>query len=791
MDLHLEHISIDIDKINRPVKLDCLPVLPSRNLVLFPGVNISVALLREESLAAAEYCEKHNSAIGVFCQKEPEEDFPSSIRDIYKYGVAAIVLKIIELPDGSKTALLLGRQAIHITRKAAKGPKDIFCVAADNLSDDYDNIDNETEFKVCINRIFDMLEEFASLRPDTPGETLKMLRENNEPVISLNSILTNFPFKIKDKIKLLATPSPKKRAMHFIDILSEKLLEADLLKKLMMRTKTELEEGQKRAFMQQQLEVLQNELYGEDGDVEKMALRIEDAVLPDNVREVALKELSRLRRYNPQTPDYSVIYTYLDTLLSLPWNVETELNTDFALARQALDSEHCSLDKVKERILEQLAVLINNPDGKAPILCLVGPPGVGKTSLGESIARALGRQYQRVALGGLHDESEIRGHRRTYIGAMPGRIIDAIKRAGTRNPVVVLDEIDKIGADYKGDPSAAMLEVLDPEQNAHFHDNYIDVDFDLSHVLFIATANSLDTLPPPLLDRLEVVNLSGYITEEKIEIARTHLIRRNATELGISPDAFAISDAAITDIIDLYTAESGVRQLQKALAKIARRHILATMEGKTFPTTVEPEHLQDLLGTPPYSKDRYEGNDIPGVVTGLAWTRAGGETLLVETSLSPGKGNQLSLTGNLGDVMKESATIALKWVKTHSAELGINPEIFDKNDINIHFPEGAVPKDGPSAGITIATALVSLLTSRKLRPRTAMTGEITLRGKVLAVGGIKEKILSAKRSGITDIIICPDNRKDIDDIPERYTRGLTFHYAATVAEVISIALPQS
>ncbi len=789
MDISIEQIPVSIERLQQTVDFECLPILPTRNLVLMPGVTISISLVRESAVRVAEYCESNNLSVGIFCQKDPREENISSVRNLYRHGVVADILKVLELPDGSKTALVVGRGLVTLEHKSKKAPEGIFCGVVVPVQEPEENPGEDPEFNVAMDAIMDLASRIASLKSEALGPIMMQLRQESDKILALNMLITNFHLDPKEKIGLLEQVSVKARALEFLSLLSVKMQEAELSNDILSRTHRELEQQQKRAFLQQQLEVIHSQLYGDaTDDAGTFRKRIKQAKLPEGVRDVALKEVAKLERYNPQSPDYTVIYSYLDTLLSLPWNKETDLNTDFDKARRELDSEHCALDKVKERILEQLAVLINHPEGKAPILCLVGPPGVGKTSLGESIARALGRRYQRVSLGGLHDESEIRGHRRTYIGSMPGRIIDAIKRADSRNPVLVLDEIDKIGADYKGDPSAAMLEVLDPEQNARFHDNYIDVDFDLSHVLFIATANTLETLSQPLLDRLEIVNLSGYINEEKIEIARAHLLRRNAGELGIPADVFEISDAALTAIIDRYTAESGVRQLQKALAKVARKYILAKMEGKDFPQTVQPEHLREILGTAPYNKDLYEGNDIPGVVTGLAWTRVGGEILLVETSLSPSKEPRLSLTGNLGDVMKESATIALKWVKSHCAEYGIDPEVFEKHEINIHFPEGAVPKDGPSAGITIATALVSALTGRKVQPRLAMTGEITLRGKVLAVGGIKEKILAAKRAGISHIILCEDNRKDVDDIDQRYTSGLTFTYVTTVADVLASAL---
>ncbi len=510
--------------------------------------------------------------------------------------------------------------------------------------------------------------------------------------------------------------------------------------------------------------------------------------MPENVFSLFNKEIEKLRRYNPSSPDYSVLYSYLDTLVALPWNKKTKSEATLASATEILESDHYGLEKVKERIVEQLAMLLHNPSGRSPIICLVGAPGVGKTSIGKSVARALGRKYERVSFGGLHDEAEIRGHRRTYIGAMPGRIIDAIKRAGVNNPVLLLDEIDKIGNDYKGDPAAALLEVLDPEQNCHFHDNYIDVDFDLSDVLFIATANTLSTIARPLLDRMEIIDISGYLLEEKIEIARRHLIPRILKEDALAEGDLMVSDAALRHIISDYTAESGVRALEKKLAAVARKAVLAKMKNDEFPNPVEPENLYSLLGLSPYKHDNYEGNEIAGVVTGLAWTEVGGEILLAESSLCAAKSPSLVLTGKLGDVMKESATIAYQWVKAHAQQLGINPELFDKYTLHVHFPEGAVPKDGPSAGITIVTSIVSTFLQKRVAPRLAMTGEITLRGRVLPVGGIREKILAAKRAGITDIVMSKENKRDIDDMPSQYSEGLKFHYVDTIDEVLQVAV---
>lgn len=549
-----------------------------------------------------------------------------------------------------------------------------------------------------------------------------------------------------------------------------------------------MSEQQRTVFLQHQLDAVKEELYGDNDEASALEEKARAAGFPEAVEAVFKKELEKLRRTPQQSPDYSVSLNYLETLLDLPWNKSTELNTDFSKAEAILDAEHYGLEMVKNRILEQIAVLINNPQGHAPILCLVGPPGVGKTSLGHSIAKALGRNYQRVSLGGLHDEAEIRGHRRTYIGAMPGRIIDAMKRAGTVNPVLLLDEVDKIGADFKGDPAAALLEVLDPEQNCRFHDNFIDVDYDLSNVLFVATANTLQTLARPLLDRMEVIDISGYIVEEKLKIARLHLLPRILKEYNLPAEEFDITDDAIEAVVERYTSESGVRQLEKKLSAIVRKIILKKVSGKPLDIPVTPDMLKDYLGVALYQRDRYEGNDFAGVVTGLAWTQVGGEILFVESSLSEGKGEKLSLTGNLGNVMKESAVIALQYVRAHARELGIDPALFDSHQLHIHVPEGAIPKDGPSAGITMATSIISAFTRKKVRERVAMTGEITLRGKVLPVGGIKEKLLAAKRAGITDIILSEDNRKDVEDISPIYLQGVNFHYVSTVLDVVKIAI---
>lgn len=780
---------IDIDERRFAIEPDLnnLPLLATRNLVLFPGVTIPISLGRVSSLIVARLSSDNYKPVGIVCQIDPEESEPSVNDGIYKYGVIADVLKVFDMPDGTHTALVRARGKFHILGEGSLS-HDSYLVAKIKLINE-GRPRNAEEFGILVDKIKETAINIINKSVENSKEAVFAINQIGSPGDLINYIATHMNLSIEVKSGLLAQPTLLKRAYALLEALNLSEEKVNISREIMDRTRQSLDQNQRNAFLQQQMETIREELYGDSPDeVDALAQRAEESGMPQAVADVFDREIGKLRRYNPQSPDYAVQYSYLELLLDLPWRDESPLNEDFELAHDILEMDHYGLEKVKERILEQLAVLMNNPGGKAPIICLVGAPGVGKTSLGKSIARALGRVYQRVSLGGLHDESEIRGHRRTYIGAMPGRIIEAMKRAKTINPVLLLDEIDKIGKDYKGDPSSALLEVLDPEQNKFFHDNYVDIDYDLSHVLFIATANTLSTIQQPLLDRMEIIDLSGYLLEEKVEIARRHLLPRVIAEHNIEEGALNISDEALTSVIENYTAESGVRQLEKKLAAIARKYVLAKMSNKPFPELVGVADLKDMLGLAPFSRDKYEGNEFAGVVTGLAWTAVGGEILLAEASLSPGKGDRLTITGNLGDVMKESATIALQWVKSHSAELGIPAEKFNENNLHIHFPEGAIPKDGPSAGITIATAIVSAFTRRLVAERIAMTGEITLRGKVLPVGGIKEKILAAKRAGITDIIISVENRKDVEDIAQRYVDGLTFHYVNSVREVIDCAL---
>ena len=768
-----------------------VPILPTRNVVLFPNVTIPIKLGRETSLHIAELAKKRNIPIGIVCQLDPSEDDPS-LNSLFHYGVIGDVLQVIQLPDNTSTAIVRGTAKFKITGKGAGSllPEAPISAQVKIINETYPK-ESDKEFSALCDEIKSTASKLASGGNESPVEVDLLFNLSNSGMGReelVNMTATHVPIDIKVKMSLLAMYRLKERAQTLFNELVKHEEMLSIAQTVHQRARESFDDQQRRVFLQRQMEAIDRELNGDDNDADNFRERASKLTMPEKAAAHFEKELDKLQRLNPQAPDYSVQYAYLETFLELPWGISSELNRDFGRAEEVLNSCHYGLEKVKERILEQIAVLMHNPDGKSPILCLVGPPGVGKTSLGQSIADALGRKFQRISLGGLHDEAEIRGHRRTYIGAMPGRIIEAVRRAGTSNPVLMLDEIDKIGNDYKGDPAAALLEVLDPEQNFRFHDNYIDVDFDLSKVLFIATANTLETVQRPLIDRMEVIDLSGYILEEKIAIAHDYLIRRLRKEYNLSYKELQLSDDALALVIESYTAESGVRQLEKALASIARKVVYRTISEKEVKMPIESADIKEYLGVAKYSKDRYEGNSFPGVVTGLAWTAVGGEILFIETSLSSGKGEKLTLTGNLGDVMKESAMIALQYVKSHADMLGIPYERFEKTDLHIHVPEGAIPKDGPSAGITMATSIASAFTGRKVAERLAMTGEITLRGKVLPVGGIKEKILAAKRAGITDIILSTENRKDVEDIAEKYRTGLTFHYVDTVSEVFAIAL---
>ena len=766
-----------------------VPVLPVRNLVLFPGVVSPILIGRESSKLLIHQAEKKHITIGVVTQRDPEVDIPVQA-DLYEVGVFAKVVKTLALPNGNITAIVQAQGRMKIERMLKGSPYLEFQVSA---LEEIQPEKNDREFKTASSDLREQVEKYIEISEEIPDEASFAIKNITNDIVALNFICSNMPFSVKEKMKLLEKELVKERLFNLMKIINREINLQNLKADIRNKTREDIDEQQRNYFLQQQIKNMQAEI-GNGDSLEKQELlrKADKKKWSMEIGKVFYKEADKLDNLNPQSPDFNVQLNYLQTLVNLPWNEYTEDDLDLKRAQRILDKDHYGMEKVKERILEHMAVLALRGDLKSPIICLYGPPGVGKTSLGKSIAEAMRRKYVRMSLGGLHDEAEIRGHRRTYIGAMPGRIIKSIQKAGSSNPVFILDEIDKVTQmTHNGDPASALLEVLDPEQNNAFHDNYLDVDYDLSKVLFIATANNLSTIPRPLLDRMEVIEVSGYITEEKIEIAKRHLIPRELENTGQNVKGMkpAFNKAAIEMIIERYTRESGVRQLEKqinkALRKIAyKRQVEENADYKK----ITPTEIEDLLGKPPFYRDIYQGNEYAGVVTGLAWTSVGGEILFIETSLSKGKGNKLTLTGNLGDVMKESAILALEYVKAHAETLNIDYRIFDNWNIHIHVPEGATPKDGPSAGITIATSIASALTQRKVRKNTAMTGEITLRGKVLPVGGIKEKILAAKRAGITDIVMCQENEKDILEIPEIYLKGITFHYVENVQDVWNFAL---
>ena len=763
-----------------------LPILPLRNMVLFPGTVLPVAVGRESSLRLIRELEKKKGCMGVFCQKDPSIEKPL-FNELHTMGTVAKIIRIFDLPDKTTTVILQGFQRIRLTDIKRVTPYHIGTVE-DALEIDYPM---DEEYKGLISSCKSAAKALFK-RYDAQAEAAFALSNIDDNATMVNFLCANIKIPHDEKLALLNDTSIKERAFHLMTILDRELQLEALNEKIRKKTHHDLDQQQREYYLQQKIKNIQEELGGnvQDQDAKELRDKADLKQWSAETDEIFNRELGKLSRINPQSPDYHVQLNYLQMFVSLPWGECTKDNLDMENARKVLDRDHYGLEKVKERILEHLAVIKMRGDLKSPIICLYGPPGVGKTSLGKSIADALKRKYVRMSLGGIHDESEIRGHRRTYIGAMTGRILKNLVKAGTDNPVFILDEIDKVGqASTHGDPSSALLEVLDPEQNNSFHDNFLDVDYDLSKVMFIATANNLANIPAPLLDRMELIEVSGYLTEEKIEIAKRHLVPKEKKANGIGNEKITINKAAIETIIENYTRESGVRTLEKKIGKVFRRLAckIAT-NGSLDMTTVKPNDLTELLGVKEFSRDKYQGNDYAGVVTGLAWTAVGGEILFIETSLSRGKGEKLTLTGNLGDVMKESAMLALEYIKSHANELDIPYEIFDKWNIHLHVPEGAIPKDGPSAGITMATALASALTQRKVKENIAMTGEITLRGKVLPVGGIKEKILAAKRAGINEIIICHENRRNIEAIPEMYIKGLTFHYVKDIKEVIDIAL---
>lgn len=812
---------------------DIIPILATRNMVLFPGVVTPIMIGRKSSQLLLQDIEKNDELIisayrkqkaaerktkgtkgrrsrkadfddeeevedrprptifAVFSQTDENVDEPQE-KDLSRIGVFARLLHLVDLPDGSgnKTAIVQALSRCELMSVVDTTP--YMLGTARRLPEEMPN-KKDREWKMAVKKVSETAVEYIHLNEAIPDEATFMYTSIDNPIIAINHTCTNLLSETRDKVGLLAEGDIKKRAFGLLSVLKREIELMRLQNDISLKTKADLDDQQREYFLHQQIKNIREEL-GDDskGDRNELQKKAKDKKWNDETRAAFEKELAKLETINPQSPDYAMQVNYLQTVVGLPWNEYTTDDLSLSRAKRVLDRDHSGMEKVKERILEHLAVLQLRGDLKSPIICLYGPPGVGKTSLGRSIAEAMKRKYVRISLGGLHDEAEIRGHRRTYIGAMPGRIIKSMEKAKSSNPVFILDEIDKVSqTNYNGDPSSALLEVLDPEQNSAFHDNYLDMDYDLSKVLFIATANNLATIPRPLLDRMELIEVGGYITEEKIEIAKHHLLPRELDNTGLKDHKPKIkfAKAALETIIERYTRESGVRQLEKQLNKALRKLAYQkAKDGEPALTTVGAADVESLLGKPPFYRDIYQGNDYAGVVTGLAWTSVGGEILFIETSLSKSKAPKLTITGNLGDVMKESAVIALEYVKAHIDKLGADYRIFDQWSLHIHVPEGATPKDGPSAGITIATSIASAITQRKVRKNTTMTGEITLRGRVLPVGGIKEKILAAKRAGITDILLCQENQKDIEEIPEQYRQGVSFHYVENVQDVWDFAL---
>lgn len=765
---------------------DTIPILPLRNMVLFPGVALPVIIGRPKSMGLIKEAVHKKSLIGVVCQKEMDTEDPV-LEDLYTTGVIADIVRVLEMPDGSTTVILQGKKRFELNELTETDP---YLSGKITVLEDTKPDKTDREFEALISTIKDLTIKMLGAVAEPPRDLIFSIKNNKNVLYVVNFSCSNIPSGSAEKQQLLLIGDLKERAYRLLFILNREYQLVELKASIQMKTHEDINQQQKEYFLQQQIKTIQEELGGNINELEIKELREKASrkKWPAEVAQVFEKELRKLERLHPQSPDYSVQTQYVQNIVNLPWNEYSKDNFNLSHAQKVLDRDHYGLEKVKERIIEHLAVLKLKGDMKSPIICLYGPPGVGKTSLGRSIAEALRRKYVRVSLGGLHDEAEIRGHRRTYIGAMCGRIIQNIQKAGTSNPVFILDEIDKITNDFKGDPASALLEVLDPEQNNAFHDNYLDIDYDLSKVMFIATANNLNTISQPLLDRMELIEVSGYIMEEKVEIAAKHLVPKQMDVHGLKKGSVKFPKKTLQVIVEAYTRESGVRELDKKIAKIMRKLARKVASDEPIPTSIKPEDLYEYLGAVEYSRDKYQGNDYAGVVTGLAWTAVGGEILFVESSLSKGKGSKLTLTGNLGDVMKESAMLALEYIHAHAAQFNINEELFENWNVHVHVPEGAIPKDGPSAGITMVTSLVSAFTQRKVKKNLAMTGEITLRGKVLPVGGIKEKILAAKRAGIKELILCKENEKDINEIKPEYLKGLVFHYVSDIQQVVDLAL---
>ena len=774
----------DEDKINKEETPDVLPILSLRNTVLFPGVVIPITVGRDKSIKLIKEVYKGNKVLGVVSQKDLSVEEPN-LTDLHTTGTVAHIMKMLRMPDGNITAIIQGRKLMQLTELVQEQP---YLKAKVIPMEEVKPAKGDKEFDALVSSIKDIALQIVKESPNIPTEAQVAIQNIESPSFLINFVCSNMDVSVEHKQDLLMQSNLKTRSVLTLELLSKELQKLEMKNEIQHKVKVDLDQQQREYFLNQQLKAIQEELGGSaDQEIEEMRKRAKQKKWTKEVGENFEKEVKKLQRMNPAMADYSVQRAYLDLVLDLPWGEYTKDHFDLKRAKKILDRDHSGLEKVKERILEHLAVLKLKGDLKAPILCLYGPPGVGKTSLGKSIAEALGRKYERVSLGGMRDESEIRGHRKTYIGAMPGRIIKSIKKANSSNPIFVLDEIDKITRDTHGDPSSAMLEVLDPEQNNAFYDNYLEMGYDLSKVMFIATANSLNTIQPALRDRMEIIEINGYTMDEKTEIARKHLLPKQLKDHGLKKTDLKVSKKVLEKSVEGYTRESGVRGLDKVVAKLVRYAAKSIAMEQEYNIEVQVGDLKEILGPARFDKDRYLNNDIAGVVTGLAWTPVGGDILFIESSLSKGKG-KLEITGNLGKVMKESSAIAMKYIKANADTLGIDDSIFDQHDVHIHVPEGATPKDGPSAGITMLTALTSLFTQRKVKNKLAMTGEITLRGKVLPVGGIKEKILAAKRAGIKEIILCEDNRKDIEEINERYVKGLTFHYVNEMQEVLDTAL---
>jgi ATP-dependent Lon protease len=764
---------------------ETIPILSLRNTVLFPGVVLPISIGRPRSIQLIKDAYRNDKIVGTVAQKDPDLENPN-YQDLHSVGTIGQIVKLLEMPDGSTTAIIQGRKRMALQELVSDDP--YFIAKVRTLPEIKPEFLNK-DFDAIVGSLKDLSLKIIKINPNISPEASFAIKNIENNTYLINFICSNTDIKVQDKQKLLEMSSLRDRGFMLLEFLVQEIQVLELKNELQSKVKSDLDQQQREFLLHQQMKTIQNELGGNpiEKEIEEYRKKAETKKWNDEVKKVFDKELDKLHRLNPAAAEYSVQVNYIQTLLDLPWNIFTQDNLDLKNARRVLDSDHFGLDEVKERILEHLAVLKLKGDLKSPILCLYGPPGVGKTSLGKSVAKALDRKYVRMSLGGLHDEAEIRGHRKTYIGAMPGRIIQNIKRAGSSNPVFILDEIDKVGQDFRGDPSSALLEVLDPEQNSTFFDNFLEMEYDLSKVLFIATANNLATISPALRDRMELIELTGYLVEEKLEIAKRHLFPKQLENHGVNKEQITIDKKVMEIIVEKYTRESGVRELDKKLAKIVRVTAKNIASETKYDPDLSPSVLNEMLGPPRYTRDLYSGNDQAGVVTGLAWTSAGGEILFVETSISKGTG-KLTLTGNLGEVMKESAVIALEYLKSNAAMLDL-PDNFSENwNIHIHVPEGAIPKDGPSAGITMATSIASAFTQRKVKKYLAMTGEITLRGKVLPVGGIKEKILAAKRASIKEIIISEDNRKDVEDIKEVYIRGLKFQYVKTIMGVLEMAL---